>query len=300
MNREIVVEAVGLAKSYGDFKAVENVSFTVYKGDVFGFLGPNGAGKSTTLRMMLGLISPSSGKVRFFNQDGDRTRMMKKIGCIVEKPDLYGYLTAFDNLSMLGRLSGITPSESRIMEILSMVGLAERAHSKVKTFSQGMKQRLGIGQALLHDPELIILDEPANGLDPQGMVEIRELILKLSSEYQKTIILSSHILNEVELVANRMVIITKGKVAVEGEVKTLLGGEEMEVTFETGDNAKAATILRSAPFASLAFKTEGSALVVRMPKSLIPKLCETFSSQGIPLYSVTPLRSLEAYFLSLT
>ena len=200
MDRQPVLEVRGLSKSYGDFKAVEDVSFTVYSGDVFGFLGPNGAGKSTTLRMMLGLVKPSGGEVRFFGKplSVQRSQILRNTGAIVEKPDLYGYLSAYDNLRLLGRLSGIKPRENKIQETLQLVGLGDRSHSKVKTFSQGMRQRLGIAQALLHDPGIIILDEPANGLDPQGMVEIRELILKLSREYKKTILLSSHILNEVE------------------------------------------------------------------------------------------------------
>ena len=302
MDRQPVLEVRGLSKSYGDFKAVEDVSFTVYSGDVFGFLGPNGAGKSTTLRMMLGLVKPSGGEVRFFGKplSVQRSQILRNTGAIVEKPDLYGYLSAYDNLRLLGRLSGIKPRENKIQETLQLVGLGDRSHSKVKTFSQGMRQRLGIAQALLHDPGIIILDEPANGLDPQGMVEIRELILKLSREYKKTILLSSHILNEVELVANRMVIISKGKVAVEGEVQKLLGGDDMEVTFETGDPESAANVIMSPEFADIRFHKTDNKLQARMPRERIPQLCSAFSNAGIPIYSVTPLRSLEAYFLSLT
>lgn len=302
MSRKPVLEVSGLKKSFGSFQAVEDVSFTVYEGDVFGFLGPNGAGKSTTLRMMLGLIRPTGGEVRFFGKPlhQQREQILKKTGAIVEKPDLYGYLSAYDNLLLLGRLSGIRPDKGRIMQVLETVGLADRAGSKVNTFSQGMRQRLGIGQALLHDPDIVILDEPANGLDPQGMVEIRELILDLSSNHGKTILLSSHILNEVELIANRMVIIAKGKVAVEGDVRELLSGENMEVTFEIGDLQRGIQVLQSLENPVSHFETVAERIQVKMRRDQIPEVCGAFTRTGIPIYSVTPLRSLEAYFLSLT
>ena len=160
---------------------------------------------------------------------------MGKIGAIVEKPDFYGYLSAYKNLEILGKISGKEIGKNRIMEVLELVGLEKRFKSKVKTYSHGMKQRLGLAQALLHDPELIILDEPTTGLDPQGMKEIRDLIIYLSKEKQKTIFLSSHVLYEVELVANRMIIIDKGSAKVEGYVEELLDSKSVRVTFEVDD-----------------------------------------------------------------
>jgi ABC-type multidrug transport system ATPase subunit len=207
-----IIEISQLQKSYKNFIAVNKLNLTVYKGDVYGFLGPNGAGKSTTIRMLLTLIYPSSGEIKVFGKSlaENRNEILSKIGAIVEKPDFYGYLSAYKNLELLGKISGKNISDSRIMEVLDLVGLKERFNSKVKTFSQGMKQRLGFAQAILHDPELIILDEPTNGLDPQGMKDMRNLILHLSHDLKKTIFISSHILNEVELIANRMIILNKG------------------------------------------------------------------------------------------
>ena len=195
--------------------------------------------------MLLSLIKPNEGSIKLFGKSLEKNRIeiLKKIGAIVEKPDFYGYLSAYKNLEILGKISGKEISKNRIMEVLELVGLSNRFKSKVKTFSHGMKQRLGLGQALLHDPDLIILDEPTTGLDPQGMKEIRDLILHLSKEKKKTIFLSSHILHEVELVANRMIIINKGTMKVEGEVKDLLNAKKLRVTFETDDEEKVKNLL---------------------------------------------------------
>ncbi|MGE5436675.1 MAG: ABC transporter ATP-binding protein, partial [Syntrophothermus sp.] len=213
---EPIIEVKGLNKKFKSLHAVNNLDLTVYRGDVFGFLGPNGAGKSTTIRMLLTLISPNSGNIKIFGKELKKNRLeiLTNIGAIVEKPDFYGYLSAYKNLEILGKISGREISKNRIMEVLELVGLEKRFKSKVKTYSHGMKQRLGLAQALLHNPDLIILDEPTTGLDPQGMKEIRDLIINLSKEQNKTIFLSSHILYEVELVASRMVIINKGQAKV--------------------------------------------------------------------------------------
>ncbi|MCF8412501.1 MAG: ATP-binding cassette domain-containing protein, partial [Melioribacteraceae bacterium] len=213
MSYEKIIEVKGLTKKYKDLVAVNNLDLNVYRGDVFGFLGPNGAGKSTTIRMLLTLIEPTAGDIKIFGLPlkKNRIEILSKIGAIVEKPDFYLYLSAYKNLEILGKVSGADTSNKRLMEILELVGLDKRWKSKVKTFSHGMKQRLGIAQALLHNPELIILDEPTTGLDPMGIKEIRDLIIQLSRDQGKTIFLSSHILREVELIANRMIIINKGE-----------------------------------------------------------------------------------------
>ncbi len=180
MDTEKIIQVNGLTKRYKDIRAVNDLDFTVFKGDVFGFLGPNGAGKSTTIRMLLSLISPTAGSIKLFDRDiqSHRIDILKNVGAIVEKPDFYMYLTALKNLEILAKISGKDISSNRIHEVLELVGLEKRKDSKVKTYSHGMKQRLGIAQALLHDPQLIILDEPTTGLDPQGIKEIRELILE--------------------------------------------------------------------------------------------------------------------------
>ncbi len=232
---EVVVSVKNLKKSFKDFKALKDVSFSVYKNDVFGFLGPNGAGKSTSLRCMLSLIDSDDGQIEIFGKSLRKNRfdVLSNIGSIIEKPDFYKYLSAFKNLEIMARISGRQVSKSEIEDIIHFVGLKGREYSKFKTFSHGMKQRLGIAQALMHNPDLIILDEPTTGLDPQGIVDIRELILKLSKEQGKTVILSSHQLSEIEMIANRMVIINRGKSIIEGDVSELLNSSQMMVKFSS-------------------------------------------------------------------
>jgi ABC-type multidrug transport system ATPase subunit len=192
-----IIQVSHLTKDFKDVKAVNDLSFTVGAGQVYGFLGQNGAGKSTTIRMLLTLIKPSAGEIRIFGMDlrQHRREILRQVGAIIERPDLYKYLTALENLRIFAAMSGVKVTEKKLMDQLAMVGLAERAHSKVKTYSQGMKQRLGIATALAHDPRLIILDEPTNGLDPQGIADVRNLILFLSREMNKTLLISSHLLS---------------------------------------------------------------------------------------------------------
>ena len=234
---EKAIEVKQLAKSFGSFQAVRDVSFSVNKGDVFGFLGPNGAGKSTTIRCLLSLIKPNAGEVKLFGMDysGNRAAILSRIGSIIEKPDFYKYLSAKKNLEIFARISGADVNKKQILEMLDFVGLSGREGDKVGGFSHGMKQRLGIAQTLLHQPDLIILDEPTTGLDPQGIVEIRNLILRLKNEQNKTILLSSHQLSEIELIANRMVIINRGKSIMEGEVQALLNAQELVLRVETNE-----------------------------------------------------------------
>src|SRR5688500_9592505 len=191
-----IIDVSGLSKHYGALKAVDDLSFTVEKGSIYGFLGQNGAGKSTTIRMLLTLVTPTSGGIQLFGKDLNRERqaILRHVGAVIEKPDLYKYLTGLENLSLFARMSGIRLNSSQLTSQLERVGLAGRARSKVKTYSQGMKQRLGLAVAMVHDPQLLILDEPTNGLDPQGIADVRNLLLRLSREYQKTIVISSHLL----------------------------------------------------------------------------------------------------------
>lgn len=302
MNDEKVIEIKNLSKQFKELKAVDDLSLNVFRGDVFGFLGPNGAGKSTTIRMLLSLIKPSGGEIRFFGKSlrEDRREILRKIGAIVEKPDFYGYMPAYKNLEILGRLSGADVSRKRIMELLELVGLEKRYNSKVKTYSHGMKQRLGIAQALLHDPDLIILDEPTTGLDPQGMKEIRELILNLSAEKNKTIFLSSHILYEVELVANRMVIINKGRPRVEGSVKELLNADKLSVTFELDNVDKAKKVIENTEWTKKLNTVTPGKLIFTLRQEECAPLNRLLVEQGLSVSAVIPTRSLEEYFLSIT
>lgn len=296
-----IIELRGLRKHYGDFHAVDGLDLTVEPGDVYGFLGPNGAGKSTTIRMLMSLIRPTDGSIRLFGLDlaTHREQVLRRIGAIVERPDFYNYLTARRNLELLGRMSGADTSRAAIMRILGIVGLGERADSKVKTFSHGMKQRLGIAQALLHDPDLIVLDEPTTGLDPQGMKDIRDLILSLSADHRKTIFLSSHILPEVELTANRMVIINRGKAVVEGAVQDLLDAGRVRVTIGTPDPLGAAQALADTAFAEDLHQADGAIVLLAERKDL-PHIVDRLVAAGVAVESVVPVRSLEEYFLSLT
>lgn len=297
-----LIEIHDLHKHYGDFHAVNGLSLSVAQGDVYGFLGPNGAGKSTTIRMMLSLIRPTSGTIRVFGLDltTHRSEILRRIGAIVERPDFYNYLTARRNLELLGRLSGADVSTRSIDHILGIVGLASRASSKVKTFSHGMKQRLGIAQALLHSPDLIVLDEPTTGLDPQGMVDIRDLILELAADHKKTVFLSSHILPEVELTASRMVIINRGKAVVEGAVQDLLNAGRLKVTIETSEVQRALELIRATPLHSQIQSSTDGAIIMMMEREEISGLVAHLADARIPLSAVSPVRSLEEYFISLT
>ncbi|MGE5402929.1 MAG: ABC transporter ATP-binding protein, partial [Ignavibacteriales bacterium] len=297
-----VIEIRNLTKYYGKARGIIDVSFDVAEGEIFGFIGPNGAGKSTTIRMLLSLIKPTSGSIEIFGKPlhANRIDILRRIGAIVEKPDFYLYLSAYKNLEMLGRISGTDTSRKRIMEILELVGLDKRYSSKVKTFSHGMKQRLGIAQALLHDPDLIILDEPTTGLDPQGMKEIRDLIIYLSRERGKTVFLSSHILPEVEIVATRMIIISKGKTRVEGTVQELLNSGSLKVTFRVGDTEKALSLLNGSAWREKLTSQANSDMFFSLKQEEISELNRFLVSNDIPVNAVIPMRSLEDYFLAIT
>ena len=259
------------------------------------------AGKSTTLRMLLKLIKPTAGEIIFSgrNIDGDDNAMLKQTGAIIERPDMYKYLSAYDNLNIFAKMSGIKATRKLLMDQLEMVGLADRAQSKAKTYSQGMKQRLGIAIALVHSPKLIILDEPTNGLDPQGIADMRNLILRLSREMGKTVIVSSHLLSEIEVVANRMIIIHKGEKIVEGEVATLLDPADTVVEINSTNNEAAFLKLQQTQWNERTTKTNKN-LRIRTNKNDVSQIINTLTSAGINLLGVQPRHSLEDYFLSLT
>ena len=302
MNGDKIIEINSLTKDFKDLRAVNSLNLNVFEGDVFGFLGPNGAGKSTTIRMLLSLIKPTEGSIKLFGKTLEKNRIdiLKRIGAIVEKPDFYGYLSAYKNLEILGKISGKEISKNRIMEVLELVGLSKRYKSKVKTFSHGMKQRLGLGQALLHNPDLIILDEPTTGLDPQGMKEIRDLILHLSKVEKKTIFLSSHILYEVELVANRMIIINKGTTKVEGYVKDLLNAKKLKVSIEVNDEEKTTNLLANSQWINKLESQAKTVFIFSLENDEIAALNRYLVENGIDVSAVIPTRSLEDYFLKIT
>lgn len=295
-----VISVRNLSKKFGNIQAVNDLSFTVNEGDVYGFLGQNGAGKSTTIRMLLTLIAPTIGEIQIFDKklSTHRSEILSNIGAVIEKPDLYKYLNAYDNLSIFARMSGIKVSRPLLMNQLQMVGLADRAKDKVKTFSQGMKQRLGIAVALVHNPALIILDEPTNGLDPQGIADIRNLIMRLSKEMGKTVLISSHLLSEIEVIANRMIIIHKGQKIIEGNVAELLDPSHTVIDIDAVDNEAAKAALGTSRWA--AYRQPGKSLQLMMNKELVPQLISELVAMNIRLLSVNSSHSLENYFLSLT
>jgi len=296
-----IIRVTHLSKKFKDLTAVDDLSFTVNEGDIYGFLGQNGAGKSTTIRMLLSLVKPTSGEINIFGKNllKYRSEILSQMGAVIEKPDLYKYLTAYQNLSIFAKLSGIKVTRQLLMQQLQMVGLAERATSKVKTFSQGMKQRLGIAVALVHNPRLIILDEPTNGLDPQGIADMRNLILQLSKEMGKTIVVSSHLLSEIEIIANRILIINKGKKVVEGNAAELLDPAKTIVQIETLNNTDAKNKLAQSKWASLILPSNDT-IKVQMNKAGIPELANHLAQMEVGILSIQPRHSLEDYFLSLT
>ncbi|NBQ47772.1 MAG: ABC transporter ATP-binding protein [Sphingobacteriia bacterium] len=294
-----IIEVKNLVKNYGSFKAVRNISFNVYEGNVYGFLGPNGAGKSTTIRILLSLIRATEGEVKLFGKDirTHRDEILRRIGCIVEKPDFYKYLSAEKNIALCARISGAAVSKKQIHEMLDFVGLKGREKDKVSGFSHGMKQRLGFAQTLIHDPELIILDEPTTGLDPQGIIDIRNLILKLKTEKNKTILLSSHILSEIELIADRMVIINKGEAIVEGNVRELLNAQEVIVVFTVDHLPKAQSVLEASGFAG--YLAQDHELHFQTSLAQSAEINKVLCANGIQVYSMETKRKLEDYFLKL-
>lgn len=296
-----LIEVTHLAKNFGSFKAVQDVSFHVNKGDVFGFLGPNGAGKSTTIRCLLSLIKPSAGTISFFGQSltEHRSAVLSKVGCIIEKPDFYKYASAQRNLEIFGRISGKNIDKKQVQAMLEFVGLKGREHDKVAGFSHGMKQRLGIAQTLLHDPDIIILDEPTTGLDPQGIIDVRNLILRLRDEHQKTVLLSSHQLSEIEIIANRMVIINQGKTIVEGDVQALLEKQSLNIEVEILHSEAFHTLL-SSEFPELkAVHLYGNSYLLEMETDIRSRLVERMVSTGCGLKSLIPKRSLEDFFIKM-
>ena len=297
-----VIQVKDLSKHFGDLKAVSNLSFSVGEGQVYGFLGQNGAGKSTTIRMLMTLIEPTGGEIEIFgmNLRKHRKEILRQTGAIIEKPDLYKYLTAKENIRIFSRLSGVKSTDKQIMDQLALVGLADRAGSKVKTYSQGMKQRLGLACALIHNPGLIILDEPSNGLDPQGIADMRQLILHLSRDLGKTLLVSSHLLSEMEMVADNMLIIHKGEKVVEGKVSELLDPEKTVVELITPDIAAAMSVLKDSSWQQALKEPVKGTVRLECNRKEIPALNKLLVEKGIPVQSLRPLNSLEDYFLSLT
>ena len=298
--KEIVLRTKGLSKKFGKRWAVKDLNIEVRRGDVFSFLGPNGAGKSTTIRMILTLLRPTAGSIEIFGMDlhNNRSAVLSRVCGIVEKPDFYLYLSAYKNLKILGSMT-CKVRQDEIMEALDVVGLKSRAFEKVKTFSHGMKQRLGIAQALLTKPKLVILDEPTAGLDPQGMKEVRGLIKKLAKEKEMTIFLSSHLLSEVELVATRMAVINHGELVTQGSVSGLLHREPTEYSIQVSPLDSAVELIRKLPWIEV-LSVENDRIEVRVALGHSFELNRLLVTNHIDVSSFYPHRTLEDFFLKIT
>lgn len=297
-----IVKVTGLTKQFKNVTAVQDLSFSVNEGDVYGFLGQNGAGKSTSIRMLLTLIEPTVGEIEIFGKKikSNRNEILSQIGAVIEKPDVYKYLSAYDNLKLFARLSGVKISDKLLMDQLEKVGLANRAKDTVKTFSQGMKQRLGIAIALVHNPKLIILDEPTNGLDPQGIADIRNLILHLSRDLKKTVIVSSHLLTEIEQIATRVLIIDKGKKIVEGNASELFDPSQTIIELQTLDNVNTWQILQESSWKLHLQSKRNTSILIKLDRQQIPQLNRDLVAMNIQVLSFQPRHSLEDYFLQVT
>jgi ABC-type multidrug transport system ATPase subunit len=299
---QAVIRVQHLSKQYKNITAVDALSFSVNEGEVYGFLGQNGAGKSTTIRMLLTLVQPTGGEIELFGLklSTHRNKILQNIGAVIEKPDVYKYLSAYNNLKLFARMSGIHPTEKKLLQQLDMVGLKERAYDKVHAFSQGMKQRLGIAIALVHDPQLIILDEPTNGLDPQGIADIRNLILHLSHEMKKTLFISSHLLNEMEQVATRLLIIDKGKKLVEGSANELFDPSQTLLELKTLDDKEAVFLINNSRWQTVLQPQRNNNIVLKMHRNTIPDFHVWLVQQNIKIVSLQSRHSLEDYFLQVT
>jgi ABC-2 type transport system ATP-binding protein len=296
----VVLATYGLTKSFGATLAVDHLDLTVRRGDVFGFLGPNGAGKTTTIRMIVGLIYPTSGYATVIDHQvpRDKIEALRHIGGFVEVPAFYGNMSARRNLRLMGGLNAQV-DEKRIAEVLDIVGLSERADSKVGDYSHGMKQRLGIANALINSPELVILDEPTSGLDPQGMKDVRELVRELGKD-GTTVFLSSHLLHEVEQVCNRAVIINRGRVVIEGPVSEL-HPEHSSVKLLTSDQGKARDVV-AALVGAQQVTVDEEYLIVEAGDGTVREMVGRLVAAGVGVDAVIPAREqgLEDFFLGLT
>jgi ABC-2 type transport system ATP-binding protein len=286
-----------LTKVIGDRTIVDSVSFQLDPGEVFGFLGPNGAGKTTTIRMLVGLIKPTAGSATVcgFDIRRDFEKAMRHVGCIVETPDLYRFMTGRENLEHFARMLGAKAEE--IERVAELVQLSHRLDQRVGTYSLGMRQRLGIAQALLGSPRLLILDEPANGLDPAGIREIRELLRELATERQMSVFVSIHLLGEIEMMCDRVAIIHHGRILRDGPVKELISSRQ-EMEFRVGDVERAAQIVREKGFE---FRADTDRLWISIDENDAPSLVAALTAGGIAVFHAhRRLETLEEMFLQAT
>jgi ABC-2 type transport system ATP-binding protein len=294
-DHDTVVQTHELTKRYGDRLAADRVSMTVRRGEVYGFLGPNGAGKTTTLRMILGLIRPSSGSARVLGSPAGTAEVTARVGALVEGPGFYPYLSGRDNLRVMARYRHLP--ETAAEEALERVGLAGRGGDKFKSYSLGMKQRLGVASALMGDPDLVVLDEPTNGLDPAGMVDMRRLITGLADGGQ-TVLLSSHLLDEVQEICDRVGVINNGVLLMESTVSELRGGASLAVRGVPVDRAIAVAM---GVAGDDGVRTDGERMLVDLEPDRAPELVRELVAGGVEVHEVTSVeRTLEEVFFEMT
>ncbi|MFK7787666.1 MAG: ABC transporter ATP-binding protein [Crocinitomicaceae bacterium] len=296
---EKVLSIRGLSKNYKSFPAVKGVSFDVERQMVFGILGPNGSGKTTTLGMLMGVIRPSGGNFEWFN-NGQKDENRKRIGSLLETPNFYPYLSAVQNLQISAKIKGIDSPEKSIENVLKTVGLYQRRDSKFKTFSLGMKQRLAIGAALLGSPEVLVLDEPTNGLDPQGIAEIRELIIRIGKS-GKTIIIASHILDEIQKVCTHCAILREGDLLQVSTIDHLIGNEDVRlIKVKAGDMTKVQSLIDAEKSYSV-YKEEDGTIIIRCSRDVTAeKMNQFFYEKGVVLSQLNEFsESLENQFLEI-
>ncbi|MGD6874944.1 ABC transporter ATP-binding protein [Bacillus infantis] len=295
---DLILETNGLTKKFGKRSAVENVDLRLAKGEIYGFLGPNGAGKTTTIRMLLGLARPTGGSIQIFGKDlkKEKLQILRKVGSLVEYPSYYGHLTAIENLEALRRILEVP--KSRIDEVLAIVRLSKEAKRPVKGFSLGMKQRLGIAAALLANPELLILDEPTNGLDPSGILEIRELIKSMPAQHGMTILVSSHLLSEIDQMATQVGIISKGSMIFQDSIHVLRQRANSQISILVNETEKAWRALLSN---GIQAEKEREHLLLDGTDTQVAAAVETLVRHDVSVYRVQEQRkTLEDIFLELT
>ncbi|BCB04941.1 putative ABC transporter ATP-binding protein YhcH [Bacillus sp. KH172YL63] len=296
-----IAQLQGVSKIIKGKTIIDQLTFDVYEGEVFGFLGPNGAGKTTTIRMIVGLMNISKGDILISGKSikKDFEGAIKDVGAIVENPELYKFMSGYQNLKHFARMQkGIT--EERMKEVIELVGLKDRIHDKVKTYSLGMRQRLGLAQCLLHKPKLLILDEPTNGLDPAGIREIRAYIRKLAEEEGMAVIVSSHLLSEMEMMCDRIAIIQSGKLVEVQQVRDFVEGSEQVYHLEVNDADKLKAAL-TALDPEIKFEIKGTDIQAALLKEQVPDVIRALVEADIEIYSVMPVaKTLEDRFLEIT
>ena len=298
---ELILKCEKLNKNFGKKQILKNVNLEINKGDILGFIGPNGAGKTTTIKLILGLQSITSGKVLINGHDvaKDFTKAIERVGAIVENPDLYMYLSGYENLKLIANLYN-NIDEKRIQEVISLVKLEKRIKDKVSKYSLGMRQRLGIAQAIIHKPNLLILDEPTNGLDPEGIKEIRDLLLELAEKEKMAILISSHNLAELDNLCNKVSIIKNGEIIETSNIEQIKNEEKTQVQiFELDDANKVKNIneLKNKKIEVI----DNQNITIEISKSEVPEIVKTLVEQSVKIYSIREKEiSLEEAFLKKT